>query len=54
MADAKDKVYFSREQYEYLNKMFPEVVPSAEDSQNKVFIQAGMRRVVYFVKERMK
>lgn len=50
----EDKVLFSKEQYEYLNKMFPEVIPSTEDSMSKVFKQAGTRQVVQFIKDRMR
>lgn len=49
-----DKIYFSREQYEYLNKIFPEVLPSPDANTNKVFQSAGTRLVVFHVRDRVK
>ena len=49
-----DRIHFSREQYEFLNKTFPEVIPHPDDSPNKVFMQAGIRKMIYFVKDRVK
>lgn len=61
MADLKvtnqiptDKIFFSREQYEYLNKIFPEVLPTAEANTNKLFIASGNRQVVFFVRDRVR
>ena len=48
------KMYFSKEQYEYLNKVFCEVIPQASNTLNEVMMQAGKRYVVDHVKSRMK
>lgn len=49
-----EKIHFSREQYEFLIKNFPEVIPHPDDSNNKVFMQAGTRKVMYFIKDRVR
>lgn len=48
------KIYFSREQVEYIQKIFPEVVPTRESSLSDVMLQAGKRHVANFLKDRMK
>lgn len=48
-----DKIKFSREQYEYLNKIFPEILPSYDANTNKIFIAAGNRQVVFHVRDRI-
>lgn len=54
--DNKDigKVLFSREQYEYLNKIFPELVGNASTTEAAYRIASGQRNVVIAVKERVR
>lgn len=49
-----EKIYFSREQYEYLNRIFPEMLPTPDMSSNKVFMSAGSRLVVFHIRDRVK
>ena len=49
-----EKIYFSREQYEYLNKIFPEMLPTPDTSANKVFMSAGSRQVVFHIRDRVR
>lgn len=48
------KVYFSREQYEYLNKMYPEFVGTPSTPEEVYRFNAGARAVVYTVKARVR
>ena len=54
--DVKDqgKVVFSREQYEYLNKVFGEFLGSTTTTHQEFSYQAGQRRVVQYIKERVR
>ena len=53
-ASPESKVYFSREQYEWLNKMYPEVVGTPDTSESTYRYNAGTRAVVYLVKSRVR
>jgi len=48
------KIYFSREQYEYLNKVFSEVVGTPSTTNEELRHNAGKRSVVYFIKDRVR
>lgn len=47
------KVQFSREQYEALNKMFPEFVGTAHSTESERTFYAGQRQVIAAIKERV-
>jgi hypothetical protein len=49
-----NKVLFSREQYEYLNKTFPEVIGTSNTTHAEFLNYSGKRSVVEFIKARMK
>lgn len=50
----KNGVYFSREQYEYLEKLFPEQVHDSTATLSAVMYHNGKRSVVHLVKSRVK
>lgn len=53
MEDVK-KVLFSREQYEHLNKTFPEILGTANTKPEEFYIQSGKRTIVEYIRSRMK
>ena len=50
----KGKVLFSREQYEYLNKVYSELVGSPSTTEAQYRFNSGQRNVVLFIKERVR
>lgn len=53
MEDVK-RIMFSREQYEYLNKTFPEIIGTANTKPEEFYIQSGKRSVLELIRSRMK
>lgn len=47
-------VFFSREQFEYLNRTFPEFVGKADTTLQEYQFQSGLRRVVAVVGSRVR
>ena len=48
------KIYFSREQYEYLNKVFSEVVGTPDVTTEVLRHRQGQRSVIYFIKDKVR
>lgn len=48
------KIYFSREQYEYLAKIFPEVLGTENTTHADFLVHTGKRQVVHFIKSRVR
>lgn len=53
MARDGDRITFHREQVAWLERMFPEIIASPTSTPAEMYVQAGMRRVVKAVKERV-
>lgn len=47
------EVKFTRQQYEYLNRIFPELIGNANTTEAELRVQQGQRRVVQHIKERV-
>lgn len=47
--DIKQRVTFTRQQYEYLNKMYPEHVGNQDSTEAEYRFRAGQRAVVLMV-----
>jgi hypothetical protein len=48
------KIYFTREQFEFLNKMYPEQVGSPTTTEAQFRFNSGARNVVQCVNDRVK
>jgi len=48
------RIHFSQEQYEWLNKMYPEQVGNPDTTEATYRYNAGTRAVVYLVKSRVR
>lgn len=47
------EVKFTRQQYEYLNRVFAEKVGDANTTEAELRVSQGQRRVVHFIRERI-
>lgn len=52
MAQPSERITFSREQIELLDKTFPEVTQGGSDSDGRIRERIGQRSVVQFVRSR--
>jgi len=50
---SNNKVFFTKQQYELLNKMFPEVLHSSTTPEATIREAIGHRKVVHFVLSRV-
>lgn len=52
--DKLDDIYFTERQWAYLEKVFPEKIPTHTTQESQLWIQAGCRQVVHHIKGKVR